>query len=260
MQRAQAAQPRFPLCSAALVVTACRFQRGAGAWPPLRAGPAPSHAWRHLQGPPGSPGMGAACGLAARIRGAAEGAPARAPRRPPPPAAAAERHQQHAAPQRQQQQQQQQQAAPQQQPPLAPQPRRRQLLAGGLLGGAGSLLGLQQGSPAAAAVPGGAGALPAALNQELADLIAGHPPAWPATSAVDFPNYARPGPFAPARLPLLEHTCVSLFPLCSDNRCVVRLQVLYPRGGSTVGLKVRGCWAGGEPRRAAHRVAAAGCC
>lgn len=77
------------------------------------------------------------------------------------------------------------------------------------------------------------------MNKQLRELVAAAKPAWPAATDVDLPNYARPGPFSPVRLPPLEHTCASCFPLCSDNRCQVKLQVVYPRGGTTVGLKVR---------------------
>ena len=37
----------------------------------------------------------------------------------------------------------------------------------------------------------------------------------------------------------------SCFPLCEGNRCLVRVQVVYPRGGTTVGMKVRLQLAGG---------------
>lgn len=75
------------------------------------------------------------------------------------------------------------------------------------------------------------------MNKQLRELVAAAKPAWPAATGVDPPNYARPGPFSPVRLPPLEHTCASCFPLCADNRCLVRLQVVYPRGGTAVGLK-----------------------
>ncbi|PRW56471.1 alpha beta-hydrolase isoform A [Chlorella sorokiniana] len=109
---------------------------------------------------------------------------------------------------------------------------RRQLLlaGGGLL--ASQLLASQ---PAAAAGPAAAAADPG--NRQLADLVAAYKPVWPAATPVSFPNYARAGPFTPALGPPLEHTCDSCFPLCEGNRCMVRVQVVYPRGGTTVGLK-----------------------
>lgn len=123
---------------------------------------------------------------------------------------------------------------------------RRQLLAAGGLLAASQLLGGSTGAAAAAAPPvpiadlGSGG-----MSKPLRELVAAAKPAWPAATGVDLPNYARPGPFSPVRLPPLEHTCASCFPMCADNRCLVRLQVVYPRGGTTVGLKV-GRLAAGE--------------
>lgn len=80
--------------------------------------------------------------------------------------------------------------------------RRHLLLAsGGLL--ASQLLAA--GQPAAAAGPAAAAATPG--NRQLADLVAAHKPVWPAATPVNFPNYARPGPFTAAFGPPLEHTC-----------------------------------------------------
>ncbi|PSC68105.1 alpha beta-hydrolase [Micractinium conductrix] len=97
-----------------------------------------------------------------------------------------------------------------------------------------ALLGAGGTQAPAAAV---AAALPSSTNRQLMELVAAAKPAWPAASPVDFPNYALPGPYTPALLPPLEHTCASCFPLCSDNRCLVKLRVVYPRGGTAVGLK-----------------------
>ncbi|KAI3428278.1 hypothetical protein D9Q98_006657 [Chlorella vulgaris] len=58
-----------------------------------------------------------------------------------------------------------------------------------------------------------------------------------AAATVDLPNYASAGPFSHTWLPPLEHTCVSCFPQCSDNRCLLKLHVCYPRGGAGLGLK-----------------------
>jgi hypothetical protein len=71
----------------------------------------------------------------------------------------------------------------------------------------------------------------------LAELVQAAPPAWPASSAVDLPRYDEPGPFQPGRLPLLEHTCYNLYPLCTGDRCKLRLSIFYPKGGTSVGLK-----------------------
>ena len=32
------------------------------------------------------------------------------------------------------------------------------------------------------------------------------------------------------RLPRLEHTCTKLFPSCIGNQCLLRIDVVYPRG------------------------------
>ena len=32
------------------------------------------------------------------------------------------------------------------------------------------------------------------------------------------------------RLPRLEHTCSSLFPRCIGNQCLLRIDVVYPKG------------------------------
>lgn len=130
--------------------------------------------------------------------------------------------------------------------------RRRQLLAaGGLLAASQLLGGCTGGAEAAAAPPQPVADLSSSgMNKQLRELVAAAKPAWPAATGVDPPNYARPGPFSPVRLPPLEHTCASCFPLCADNRCLVRLQVVYPRGGTAVGLKV-----GGRPVQAVRTVA-----
>ncbi|GAB4816095.1 hypothetical protein N2152v2_003141 [Parachlorella kessleri] len=58
-----------------------------------------------------------------------------------------------------------------------------------------------------------------------------------AAIAVDVPDYAGPGPFMPIRLPELEHLCTSLFPQCTADQCLLRIRVMYPKGGSSVGLR-----------------------
>lgn len=166
--------------------------------------------------------------------------------------------------------------------------RRQMLLASAALLGNAALLGAPA-VPAAAAAAGGPDAASSG-KRDLMDLVAAAKPHWPVATPVQFPNYARPGPFTPAPLPPLEHTCerrggqpgeragaasdlglalaalpapaslsalshwmpapcpaagASCFPLCEGNRCVVKLQVFYPKGGSTVGLKVGRHKAGG---------------
>lgn len=79
-------------------------------------------------------------------------------------------------------------------------------MAGGALllaGGAGGPPAATAAAAAQAAVQGGA----ASQNKVLADLIAAAKPSWPAATSVAFPDYSQPGPFIPARLPPLEHTC-----------------------------------------------------
>ena len=49
------------------------------------------------------------------------------------------------------------------------------------------------------------------------------------------PDYAGPGPLRVAQLPRLEHTCDVLFPACTGGRCLLRLDVFYPRGGGSAG-------------------------
>lgn len=70
--------------------------------------------------------------------------------------------------------------------------------AAGLLGG---------GQQAANAAPAAAAATSGSSNPGLMDLVAAAKPAWPASTQVAFPNYAKPGPFSPAFLPPLEHIC-----------------------------------------------------
>lgn len=50
------------------------------------------------------------------------------------------------------------------------------------------------------------------------------------------PDYSRPGPLQPARLPRLEHTCARCFPACTTNKCLLRLDVWYPKNGASQGL------------------------
>lgn len=46
---------------------------------------------------------------------------------------------------------------------------------------------------------------------------------------VTMPDYTAPGPFQPARLPRLEHTCSSCFPQCVGDKCRLRIDVTYPK-------------------------------
>ncbi len=43
------------------------------------------------------------------------------------------------------------------------------------------------------------------------------------------------------RLPRLEHTCSSLFPRCIGNQCLLRIDVVYPKGACPV--RRSGCYA-----------------
>lgn len=82
---------------------------------------------------------------------------------------------------------------------------------------------------AAAAALAAAGRLPAAAAEE----VLSAPDAPP---AVAIPDYALPGPFAPVRLPQLEHVA-AILPLCTDVRCRLQLHVVYPKGGPPAGLQ-----------------------
>jgi len=51
-----------------------------------------------------------------------------------------------------------------------------------------------------------------------------------ATASLPFPtSYSLPGPYAVARLPLLEHVCPRLSPACVGKQCAVTLEFLVPR-------------------------------
>lgn len=97
---------------------------------------------------------------------------------------------------------------------------------------------LSQAATAAAAAAASSAPQPAAsiaaasAASSAAAAAAGTAPAQP---AVSFPNYAGPGPFQPARLPPLEHICARCFPQCTTDQCILKINVVYPRGGSTVG-------------------------
>lgn len=54
--------------------------------------------------------------------------------------------------------------------------------------------------------------------------------------AVDIPNYAGPGPFTPTRLPTLEHIFADCYPRCTVDQSILRVRVVYPKGGTSVGL------------------------
>lgn len=53
-----------------------------------------------------------------------------------------------------------------------------------------------------------------------------------ASSVVD---YSEPGPLTAAMLPELEHTCTRCFPACLGNRCMLSLNVVYPKDGKAHG-------------------------
>lgn len=48
-------------------------------------------------------------------------------------------------------------------------------------------------------------------------------------------DYSLPGPLTAALLPKLEHTCTRCFPACLGNRCMLSLDVVYPKGGKIHG-------------------------
>ncbi|KAL4858409.1 hypothetical protein ACK3TF_001389 [Chlorella vulgaris] len=110
--------------------------------------------------------------------------------------------------------------------------RRRQLL----LASSGLLLAA---APAALQGEAQAVASDTAATSEAATSNSAAIPAAPqlAAATVDLPNYASAGPFSHTWLPPLEHTCVNCFPQCSDNRCLLKLHVCYPRGGTGLGLR-----------------------
>lgn len=49
-------------------------------------------------------------------------------------------------------------------------------------------------------------------------------------------DYLTPGPFEAVQLPRLEHTCSSCFPACVGDRCLLRIDVTYPKGAAAYGL------------------------
>ncbi len=55
------------------------------------------------------------------------------------------------------------------------------------------------------------------------------------TDAFSTVDYSMPGPLAAAPFPELEHTCSRCFPACLGNRCMLRLDVVYPKNGKTQG-------------------------
>lgn len=48
-------------------------------------------------------------------------------------------------------------------------------------------------------------------------------------------NHSLPGPLTVAPFPELEHTCSRCFPACLGNRCMLRLEVIYPKDGRAHG-------------------------
>ena len=55
------------------------------------------------------------------------------------------------------------------------------------------------------------------------------------TEAISSVDYSMPGPLAAAPFPELEHTCSRCFPACLGNRCMLRLDVVYPKNGKAQG-------------------------
>jgi dienelactone hydrolase len=63
------------------------------------------------------------------------------------------------------------------------------------------------------------------------------PSAEPAVNPLQFshPDYSAQGPLAVQKLPKLEHTCIRCFPACQINKCLLRVDVWYPKGGLAIG-------------------------
>ncbi|KAI8470431.1 MAG: Alpha/Beta hydrolase protein [Monoraphidium minutum] len=62
------------------------------------------------------------------------------------------------------------------------------------------------------------------------------PGLWTPPAAVLEHGYAGPGPLTALSLPRLEHTCTSCFPACVGDKCLVSVEVTYPKGGLALGL------------------------
>jgi hypothetical protein len=59
-------------------------------------------------------------------------------------------------------------------------------------------------------------------------------------SAAQDLDYSLPGPLSAAPFPELEHTCSRCFPACLGNRCMLRLEVVYPKDGKLHGTPFLG--------------------
>lgn len=46
---------------------------------------------------------------------------------------------------------------------------------------------------------------------------------------IRMPDYTSNGPFSPASLPRLEHTCSSCFPQCVGDQCRLKIDITYPK-------------------------------
>ncbi|KAK9808325.1 hypothetical protein WJX73_001885 [Symbiochloris irregularis] len=63
------------------------------------------------------------------------------------------------------------------------------------------------------------------------------PPQAPPTEAASVPpqptsaeaDYTKDGPYQVHRLPRLEHTCAKCFPACTGSKCLLRLDIFYPK-------------------------------
>ena len=62
------------------------------------------------------------------------------------------------------------------------------------------------------------------------------PPALAQETVAPVPDYTAMGPLQAQRLPKLEHTCSQCFPACQTNKCLLRTEVWYPKGGTALGL------------------------
>jgi hypothetical protein len=49
------------------------------------------------------------------------------------------------------------------------------------------------------------------------------------------PDFTVQGPLLAQKLPKLEHTCIRCFPACQINKCLLRVEVWYPKGGMAIG-------------------------
>lgn len=81
---------------------------------------------------------------------------------------------------------------------------------------------------------------PSVVRRTLLSALGGALVLWGSTGASrsapqsDAELYAAPGPLGVSRLPLLEHTASSVYPDCVGDKCLLRISVFYPRGGTRI--------------------------